>query len=472
MIDLLDSWIMEYYERDRKPFIEYKGEGKLVIEDQIELVCEFKAKQFTDGDIVLICNILPISFHNIIIEKWKNDPIWANCLKGRTKNDQLFEAINVNIGQRLIQDDPLIVCVIFEPKELRIGEIGDMPIDSISFGITNFLFKGIPDKIPGYTEYIDFNLSGKKASLWKVQDYDKISNLLKIRAMQHITCELWADVANWDDIKTMEEKVHELCYILSAGSGSKVQWIFYNVHAKNSLVYSCHILVPNKPFNSQIIIDAEKDIKNWADFITVAYPSFLDNASRFGVINSIPRIMAAIDVFTDARIPMDYIQTKGIKLAVTMEMIKEMFKEAWMPEKRILSSGKWRKMEDATKGALEPILKQYLPNEDAEDFIGRIYQLNRVSFGAILKKGFEMIKFVPDQEDLELFIYNRDSLVHQGRFYSETAVDHQKEKCPPLGSPGEDYAFVSNFLNKVFLALLGYTGPRSETFIIKPSYIN
>jgi hypothetical protein len=63
---------------------------------------------------------------------------------------------------------------------------------------------------------------------------------------------------------------------------------------------------------------------------------------------------------------------------------------------------------------------------------------------------------------------NRDSLVHQGRFYCETATVNQILKCPPLKSPEEDYAFVSNFLNRVFLALLGYKGRHGELYIIDP----
>ena len=121
MIDSLDKMVMEYYGRDRIAFANYAGEGKLVLKDHIELDCQFKAKQFTDGETLLICYILPTSIHRISIERWKTDLILADCLKGRTNDGQIFEAIGANYGQSLIQDEPLAVCVIFEPMEIRIG---------------------------------------------------------------------------------------------------------------------------------------------------------------------------------------------------------------------------------------------------------------------------------------------------------------------------------------------------------------
>jgi hypothetical protein len=143
MIDLLDGLVMEYYGRDHIPFAEYAGEGILVLKDTNELYCQFKAKQFTDGETLLICYILPSSIDRINIEKWKTDPILGDRLKGRTKDGQFFEAIGANNGQCLIQDDPIVVGVIFKPMQIQVGAIDEQPIDSIFFGITNFLFKGI-----------------------------------------------------------------------------------------------------------------------------------------------------------------------------------------------------------------------------------------------------------------------------------------------------------------------------------------
>ena len=470
MIDLPGPGNMKYYGHDSDAFIEYMGEGILVLEDYTKLDCEFKAGQFTNGKIVLICSLLPISIHRINTEQWEQGTIRANYLKGRTSNDQIFEAIEVGFSHiQFLNDNPIVVGAVFTPKEIRIGEIDDEPIDSISFGITNFLFKGKYYETPGHTEFINLdNISGKKAALWKVKDYDHISRFMKIMGKQHITCEIWADAVDMDDIKTTEEIIHKLCYVLSIGSGSKVQWFFYDAFREGIRVYTRHILVPNKPFNSQIIIDAEKHIQDWASFINVAYPRYLSYISLFGEINATPRIMAAIDVFTDARTTTDFIQTRGIKLAVTMELIKEMFITAWKPEKKILKGKKARKMEKDIKEALETVLKRHLPAEEVTNALDKVYQLNKISFETILKKGFEEIKFTPNPYELMLFVNNRDSLVHQGRFYSETATNNQKAKCKPLGSPGEDYMFVSNFLSRVFLALLGYKGRQGELYTIEP----
>ena len=241
----LDKFVMDYYCRDHIPFVNYLGEGRLILQDQNELECKFIAKQFTDGETLLICYVLPISIHQISIERWKTDVVLGKRFVGQTTDGKFFEALEVNSGERLIQDDPLIVCAVFVPREFRIGKIENASFDSISFGITNFLFKGTPYKNESYTEYIDISLAGKCVSIWKNKDYDNISMFMKLRNKQHITSEMWADIAELGEIEDMENKIKDLCYILSVGSGSKVQWIFENVWAKGSLVYARHLLVPH-----------------------------------------------------------------------------------------------------------------------------------------------------------------------------------------------------------------------------------
>lgn len=244
MIDFPGPGNMKYYGHDSDAFIEYVGEGKLVLEDA-ELDCEFKAGQFTNGQIILICSLLPISIHRINTKQWEQGTIRAKCLKGRTSEDEFFEAIEVGFSHiQFLNDNPIIIGAVFAPKEIIIGAIGDEPIDSISFGITNFLFKGRPFETAGYTEFINFNLVGEIAALWKVKDYDHISRFMKIMGKQHITCEIWADAKDEEDIKRIEELIHKLCYVLSIGSGSKVQWIFYHVLCEGVRVYTRHILVP------------------------------------------------------------------------------------------------------------------------------------------------------------------------------------------------------------------------------------
>jgi hypothetical protein len=205
------------------------------------------------------------------------------------------------------------------------------------------------------------------------------------------------------DIETIEKRIHDLCYVLSVGIGSKVQWIFYRVFSKGLLIYARHIRVPTKSFNSQSIIDAEKDKQNWADFINVAYPCYLTAISRFGEISGIPRITAAIDVFMDARSPADFTKTRGIKLAGTMEIIKEIFKVAWVPETKLLRCQKSKNMEHEIKEALEPILKRYLSDEDTKNVLEKSYQLNKVSFETILKNRIRKNQIYAESRRFETF---------------------------------------------------------------------
>jgi hypothetical protein len=62
-------------------------------------------------------------------------------------------------------------------------------------------------------------------------------------------------------------------------------------------------------------------------------------------------------------------------------------------------------------------------------------------------------------KDLNLFIYCRNSLVHTGRFYYETATLEESKECKPLPSKTHEFLFLVHTLDKIFLKLLGYDGP-------------
>jgi hypothetical protein len=68
------------------------------------------------------------------------------------------------------------------------------------------------------------------------------------------------------------------------------------------------------------------------------------------------------------------------------------------------------------------------------------------------------VGFKPPEEEVKLFVESRNSLIHKGDFYYNTAEPRKRKKCP-LSSAVEEYFFLVNFLDRVFLKLFGYSGP-------------
>lgn len=435
---------------------EYEGEGIIALDGGKEFRCEFRTGQFTNGNIVLICSILPIEIHRINIRNWKEGFVRANCLKGQTRDGKLIKAkkLEYPMGSG-VADDLTVVFGIFQPGALQIDMKKGGDVDGISFGITNFGFKGISFEHPNYTEFLELNLSGKKVAIWKPNHYDEIIDRMKLIGEARITCEIWAEISQTKEIKQMEKMVGDLCFVLSIASGSKVQWIYRDLHCGDARISSLNRLVPDKPYSSRSIIDNKTDPQTMASFVETAYSSFVSNIERFGEVNGVPRIMAAIDTFIDARIGPDFLQIKGIKFASTMEIIKEML-QVWMPKKKYLSGSKFKKMSDEIRGALKPILSKYLPELRPEEAFESFSDINRPSFRTILENGFNQMEFSVKESELDLFVKSRNSLIHQGRFYCETATSNQKKACKPLRDINEEYMFISDFLSKVFLVLFRY----------------
>jgi len=93
---------------------------------------------------------------------------------------------------------------------------------------------------------------------------------------------------------------------------------------------------------------------------------------------------------------------------------------------------------------------------------GEIYPkltgLNRRSFADLLKGFLHYIKLDVNPKDLHLFIQCRNKLVHTGEFYCLAASSAERKKCAPLPTPAEEYYFMVNFLDRIFLRLLSYSG--------------
>ncbi len=61
--------------------------------------------------------------------------------------------------------------------------------------------------------------------------------------------------------------------------------------------------------------------------------------------------------------------------------------------------------------------------------------------------------------DVKLFVRCRDSLVHRGRFYTETANAEERHSVPPHPTPAQEYFWLVHVLDCLFLRIVGYKSP-------------
>jgi len=177
-----------------------------------------------------------------------------------------------------------------------------------------------------------------------------------------------------------------------------------------------------------------------------------------------------IDAYVDCTAEHDYLELRGIKLAVIMEVLKDVFiklpKEVldipshiWSYE-YILKNASFESLMLKLKQAICYVLTaEKIGVDDQKAICGKIGELNRRSFRYVLKAFLQHIGLKISSKDLNLFIYCRNSLVHTGRFYHETATPEERKECKPLASKTHEFLFLVHTLDKIFLKLLGYDGP-------------
>ncbi len=88
----------------------------------------------------------------------------------------------------------------------------------------------------------------------------------------------------------------------------------------------------------------------------------------------------------------------------------------------------------------------------------RIRGLNRRSFRSLINKLSKSLDLNLEYEETALFVKCRNSLVHSGRFYCDRAPTSEVEELPWGEDRYGEYLFMTQFLERLLLGLLGYSG--------------
>src|SRR5206468_2640968 len=87
-------------------------------------------------------------------------------------------------------------------------------------------------------------------------------------------------------------------------------------------------------------------------------------------------------------------------------------------------------------------------SEDRSEIYKNLSGTNRFTFRRSIDTLCKSIGLdIPDSE-LALFVACRDSVIHAGRFYCETAREQDRLRVPPLENEKWEYFFLVRFLDR------------------------
>lgn len=441
-------------------FASYRGEGAMTYDDGQKLTCKFEAGQLNNGEVLLLCDfdspppffneLSPVKFEGKTSEGFE---LWAdggvsgtNYLPGR-------QAGSSQSGEA------------FRLREMFVRMAKDDRPHSARFGLTNFKFIGTEAHKTARSHVLALPLNLQScASLTKikivpVEDYEYV--ILRAQTLHgiEVTCEAFGEILTGGGVERLTETVDDLCRLLSVARGTKVQWIYRDLYDENGVCVSrYHYSAVTKPYCALVILDPYAEGRHETKiFLEGAYAPYIQKRDSYKLNQG------TIDAYLDAKADHDYLETRGAKLAVALEKLKAVFFAAsgGTAKEFILDEAVFEKLVAPLQKAIDGVLEGAVPDKTTHQAIaneGKVLSLNRRSFSYALRKLCKDIDLKVSATEIEMFIQFRNKLVHTGEFYCVAATTNERAKCPPLPTAAEEYYFLVNFLDRIFLRLLGYSG--------------
>jgi len=442
----------------------YLGRGVLTLEDGRNLNCKFEAGQLRGGEVLLLCDIMPPDLSLCFAT------ISAISFEGLTAEGHRIACGNrimeINYLPDLPRDGRTGVFAAFRLGEMSVHMTeGPIQAKSVRLGVVNFEFAGTDVLQTGNcSRVLPLKLkSGNSTTelfIRPLDNYDKIMRRIKTLKLTDVTCEVVSYLfEEAGDLGYLKEVVADLCHVMSVARGTTIQWIYCDYYdATDECVMRIHSPRITKPFSPSAIIDPRFDGRGETKmFLEQAYGVYVSKRDLWGLNRGV------IAAYLDAKAEQDYLEARGAKLAVAMEMLKAVFLE--LPDSSVkeyvLEEVPFNNLLNPLRDAIDQVLKREGIDTESRKAIGsdgKIHSLNRRSFRYIMNKLCKNIGLEVGEKDLALFVECRNTLVHRGQFYCAAATNGEREKCPPLPSKTHEYFFLVNFLDRIFLKLLGYSG--------------
>lgn len=406
---------------------EYRGIGALRWKSGAQRSCTFQAFQLRDGDVRVLCQAtdIPVTLDT------------AEALVGTTSDGRALVAsglFETNYLARL-PDNYRGAGHAYRAKVLDVTLDSTRASSIWRFALTNLTLPPRDLSAP--------HPAVQQARISRVSEYEeRIRRLMTVHGVDITAC-LEVQVADAD---VCSDVATDLCHLLSLACrvGYSTDGIDVH-HLHSSRVTKTYCALP--------AIDPRQP-RDMEAFLEAVIPRYLTEKDRWGLATGL------LDAYLDAKAEADYLELRGVKVAVAIEMLKQAFIAATGQPEYAVPTAAFEVIKDDLRKAVRAVLRQRgWSRSQRHTVYANLPALNRLPFHQHVTALCANLDLILPEGDVALFVRCRDSLVHRGRFYTETADDEQRRSVEPHSSKAKEYFWLVHLLDRLFLRIVGYRGP-------------
>lgn len=455
------SKISEFSQGHGKISHEYYGDGEITYENKQAFSCNFVAYQLSNGSTYFaIDGLIPGgSFPTDLDKKFyfvgKTDSGLTVTIQ--PKDTEFF--VHMSIGSSII--------VIYLIRRFKVGTDNQKPVKKIHFGLTNFLFTGNKDG-RSILELELWNLPS--ISIHQLPRYNEIVKILNDKKSVEVTSELIISVNDLEKKENIINLSYEICALLSICRGSKIFWIYYTCFdEQGGMIARYHCSMNTQPLSDspELITSEVFGVEPTLAFLKNAHKTLLENPLLM------KKLQMFSNVFNEARDGKGYIQSRGVKIVVLMEMLNKYVLEdpRFKIEEFILDPSFYKGTIQEMRKKCQDAIATEIGNVDdirfsnrwnlpaietinkvidyRSDLFTNLSSLNRTPFRKMILRLCEKINLKVEEKEISWLVRSRNTLIHTGKFSLESKGDNPVWK---------EYLFLVNFMDKIFLKLFNYSG--------------
>lgn len=249
--------------------------------------------------------------------------------------------------------------------------------------------------------------------------------------------------------------VNDLSDLMSIACGTWVQWVYCDgYNTQGEIISRFHRSSITRPYQPMQLI--RKDYMWLKSFLEDSYAVYVEKPELLKSNRYI------INAYLDGKAQNDYLEQRGIKLAVVIGLFTELFLSLKPEREHIIEVNEFNMLKSELGEVFNDVLEHSVDLSSRDKINQNIYrcisEINRTPFKELLSDFCEYIGLKAD--DIQPIIDCRNSLIHTGKFFCQRGRADSKDvkKYPQFKNPASEYFYLLNFVDKCILKLLGYKG--------------